>query len=880
MCFTGKWMKLFLKIVKTGALVIVGLAAIMFIAAILVQDKVAGIILRSLSNDISTKFEIGSVKLSFIKRFPRATLDLKDVLVHSSPGFDRTCFGENDTDTLLASRSVIMEFRVRDIIKGYYNINRIGVKYGFLKILTDTAGMVNYEIKSENISEQDNQLVINLEGIHISDLEAYYDNRATKLVIAGMMENGRLRSKISGDEIDFTAKGDLRIDLFSLYNFKITKNINAGVDVRLNSSESRIRFDKSFLTFDNNRFGMAGSISSDNILDLLVTGENINISGLKSYLPENFLSKANAYNPGGMLTVEGKIKGAATRTSNPGFDISFLVQDGRVTYKNSSLSIRNVSLNGSFTNGSKMIPQTSSLNISNFKGKLGSSVYTGSLLLSDFSSLHGNLELKGTLIPAELKEFFNLKGISSPKGSVEIDLRTRGMLPAKQKFRPSDLVTLQHDARLNFKSFGINVMNDKIKIDNTTGLINVSDKTTARDLIFTYNGQQIKLNGTFTGLPEWLAGETVTLKASASVIADRIDAGSFIPVKQTENKNPAPELPFSLPGDMILDVDFNIGNFSHKNFSARNVSGILDYKPGNLNFKRLTLNSLDGFISGDGFLVQNSDRTFMLKGTFNLNEINVKKTFSVFNNFGQSFIKDENLEGILSGSLSILIPMDDMLRPSVRSMLAEGKYILKKGALVNFEPMKELSEFIDISELENIRFEELANDFFIRNNSLYMPQMDVRSSAADLSINGRHGFDNDYEYHVRILLSEILSKKIPKPRPNTTQFGAVKDDGLGRTSLFLKIEDRGDEVKVSYDVKAAGTQVRSEMRKEKQSLKNILNEEYGWFRNDSSAVSKPASTGTPRFKVTWEETDSVKVTTEEPPSEKREPIIRNPFRKK
>ena len=84
--------------------------------------------------------------------------------------------------------------------------------------------------------------------------------------------------------------------------------------------------------------------------------------------------------------------------------------------------------------------------------------------------------------------------------------------------------------------------------------------------------------------------------------------------------------------------------------------------------------------------------------------------------------------------------------------------------------------------------------------------MDVKSSAVDLSVNGKHGFNNDYEYHIKMLLSEILSKKRKKSRNSVSEFGVVEDDGLGRTSLLLKIENKGDEVKVGYDIKAAGSE--------------------------------------------------------------------------
>lgn len=873
-------MRLLSKILKTGALIIAVVAAVMFIVSLLVQDKVAGIVLKSLSNDLSTKFETGSVKLSFIKKFPLTTLDLKNVLIHSSTGFDRTCFDETGTDTLLSAKSVIMAFKMTDIIRGNYNIGKIGLRNGLLRILTDTAGRVNYEITSGNITKPDDNLVINLEDIYFDNLEALYNNRATKLVIAGIMKNGRLKSNISGNNVDFKAKGNLIIDLFTLYNFKIRKNISADVNVTLNSSKDGVRFDKSSIKLDNTSFSMAGFISSDNQMDLSVTGEKIDLSSIRSYLPEKLYNKVTSYNPQGIMNIESKIRGTATRTSNPRVEIAFSVKDAVITYLHSSPALKNVSFNGLYTNGSKMILATSSLKINNFIGTLGSSTYTGSLSLSNFNKPRADLELKGKLIPAELKEFFHMKEISGPKGSVDLILRMTGILPRKEKYRINDFLPLNNSASLTFNSFGIGLGNDKIRVDNVNGNISVTDKIIARDLNFKYKDQQMKVNGSFINLPEWLAGEPVKLTASADIVSDRIVAESFLPANTSENKTVNTKRSFSLPSDMLLDLNFDIGNIYHKNFQAANVTGTLNYNSGIVTFKTLKLNSLDGIISGNGFFAQNADKSFMAKGTFNLEEINVRKAFTVFNNFGQNFIRDENLEGILSGYITVLVPMDSLLHPLIKSVSAEGKYLLRNGALINFEPVRSLSDFIEISELENIRFEELGNDFFIRNNALYIPQMDVRSSAADLSVNGRHGFDNDYEYHVKILLSEILSKKFPKPKPNTTEFGAVKDDGLGRTSLLLKIEDKGKDVRVSYDVKAAGSQVRNDMKKERQSLKTILNEEYGWFKNDTAPGEKPTESVTPRFRVTWEEIDSTKIKTEEQPAVKNEKLIKNIFKKR
>jgi len=150
--------------------------------------------------------------------------------------------------------------------------------------------------------------------------------------------------------------------------------------------------------------------------------------------------------------------------------------------------------------------------------------------------------------------------------------------------------------------------------------------------------------------------------------------------------------------------------------------------------------------------------------------------------------------------------------------------------------------------------------------------MEVKSSAADLSVNGKHSFDNDYEYHVKILLSQILSKKRSKNKNNISEFGVVEDDGLGRTSLLLKIIGKAEEAKVGYDVKAAGTQVKESFKKEKQTLKTILNQEYGWYKNDSMVNQKPQEKKS-RFKIVWDDGDSVQ-------NNPKSPALKNPIKKK
>ena len=101
-----------MKIVKLCAALILTVSIILLSASFLLKDKVGFIILRSLNKNLSTKLEVGSYKLSFLKKFPKASLELKNVVVHSSESFNKAEFRGINTDTLLAARLVSVEFRL------------------------------------------------------------------------------------------------------------------------------------------------------------------------------------------------------------------------------------------------------------------------------------------------------------------------------------------------------------------------------------------------------------------------------------------------------------------------------------------------------------------------------------------------------------------------------------------------------------------------------------------------------------------------------------------------------------------------------------------------------------------------------------------------
>jgi hypothetical protein len=172
----------------------------------------------------------------------------------------------------------------------------------------------------------------------------------------------------------------------------------------------------------------------------------------------------------------------------------------------------------------------------------------------------------------------------------------------------------------------------------------------------------------------------------------------------------------------------------------------------------------------------------------------------------------------------------------------------------------------------------MENDIFINNGTVSIPKMLINSSAVNFTVYGTHGFDGDYEYHVRLLLSEVLSRKARERNRDVSSFGQVKVDGTGKATVPLKIVCVNGKTSVGYDFGQVQDNIKNDIAVEKQALKGILNEEYGWYETDTTRI-RPAESK-PKFSITWEEGRELPAVTDTNQEEVKESPIRILLKKK
>ena len=114
-----------------------------------------------------------------------------------------------------------------------------------------------------------------------------------------------------------------------------------------------------------------------------------------------------------------------------------------------------------------------------------------------------------------------------------------------------------------------------------------------------------------------------------------------------------------------------------------------------------------------------------------------------------------------------------------------------------------------------------------------MPKMEINSNAINITMSGTHDFDNNVDYHFIVDLDEIRAKKAKAAKPQNTEFGIEEDDGGHRTRLYISMKGYIDNAEIKYDTKGAIQGIKDDLHQEKQNLKSILSDEFGWFKKDS-----------------------------------------------
>jgi len=816
--------------------------------ALMKGDRIASALIEKFNKSINTKISYGKINVTIFESFPSVTVRFNDLLISPSRDYDASQFAGEHGDTLLYASTLSLSAHLPSLLTGTIAIRSIAARDGKLILLTDDKGKINYELFSPEAKGGGKNLKLN--SITATNMMTVYSDKESKLTVAGNIETCSLSGEILGSGIFLTVSLTSNISTLDLSG-KVLHDIPGKAVIRLRKSDSSLSIARGSVELAGLDFGIDGIVNySSGTLDMSIEGRKINISDLAALLPDKWKSATVGLNPNGIMDLSCDLSGPYGKAGSPHFEATYSLSNGRLSNITQGLNVSNLTFSGSVTNGSQNRPETFMFSVDTLGASFGQAKITGSFRIKNLTRPEVSLSLNGDIIFDDLKKFIKTNFIGHQEGSIRGNIWLSGTLPEGVKLTAARLSELGPVAAFSFVDFGAELGTKGISFSGVNGSVRINEHLTADNLSFYYKGQHFTVSTEMRNFTAWLAGRPETMKVTGDLHADR-----FITTIFTGNDSDTTSADTTLvnlfPRNVTMDVTLTADSIFSKGFRAANFRSIMTYKPYVMNFSDVKADGLDGRLAGELLLGKQKNGSYIARGKLEVTDIDIHDAFRSFNNFGQEFIVSDNLQGRLTGNVTLLTPLNRHFDIISNAVVAEARLSILNGRLIEFGPTENLSRFLDVDELKNITFSKLENDLFIRNSTVSIPKMLINSSAGNFTAYGNHEFKGDYEYHIRVLLSEVLSRQARDKNRNVAAFNQIKVDGSGKATVPLKIICENGEVTVGYDLGQAQDEIKENIAEEKQTLKGILNEEYGWYKGDT--IRKTEEQTKPKFTITWEE---------------------------
>jgi hypothetical protein len=830
--------KILLRIVVTLFSLWIVLLIVLYFSSGKYRDHAIRMLKAQVDKYLLTEIRINKedIHVSLFKNFPYVSLDLNNILLKSAPGVNLHDFSITGADTLLFAERISLNFNIRSLLAKKYELKKIEVDGAILNLLSDKNGIENYNIikSSEEDTASQDSIRFDLRKVTFKGTKLNYQNVKSDVLFSDIVsraemtgsfkqENFLIILQMEADDNCLLIKRSPYIDHESMtFNIAVEKRGKAYFfrDSEVTIFGVKLKVDGKYNT-QSDDYNLSFSCNS-------VSLQRTKASLMKLWSDVLVLSPQN-----GDLNIRGTISGRGS--ANPSLSLQFEIKNGVFRNTKKNVRITDLYLKGSYSNGTKRNQQSSFLKIDSLSVQSGNSILFLTGNVQNFKSpifegrMRGYIELQKLMVIGPLASRFDLAGIA--KGNIQV----KGSLPSINTISNQDLQRIKLHGVVQLEDAYIKTLTNALPASTISGTVRVVNlmEIDLDDIIIRIGESDLQIKGDVTNLPYFISDKSSYPIYKCTVTSNEFHAEDFMP-GSSDTKNGPFKIEF--PDSLRIHADITLKSFAFGKFTAKDVSGIFSYNPKTMFVRNFSMKTMGGSISSDMRIDQSQDLIISENDAI-LQHVDMSELLYAFNEFGQTVITHEYIDGFLSGTIHVRATWDLFLNPVYKYLSLTSQATIDNGELIDYKPMLGLSDFIEVEELKHIQFDRLQTSVVVNNEKVIIGQMKINSSAISITGSGEHNFDNSYIYRFQVGLSDILYKKAKKRKSQNSEFGIIADDGLGRHIIPLEITGKDTVFEVKYDRKTAGTLFQEKVTQEKQTWKELTGPSEAAFRDSTPATN-------------------------------------------
>lgn len=744
-----RWSKITLKIL--GGLVALVLIIFTAIGLYVNANKktLLETITKQLNKNLNGTLTIGNMEPTFFKGFPGVSISLKNVVMKDS-------LWKTHQHTLLEAKDFDVSVNTMALLTGTIEIKKIGISNAKIYLFTDSNGYSNTAIfrkkdKKKKPQTEEESSDARLKKFSLKQVSFVVDNKkGHKLfqfdveMLSGDLDysfsgwEAKLKLKTMARSLAFnTRRGSFIKDKMLEGPFKINYNEDTGI---IDVAENQLNIGKDpfliFAKFDTSKENTDFSIN--------IKAPGILWRDAAALLAPNISSKLNMFDLKAPIDVTCKLVGNMGPGGDPSINVTALVKDNVLTTPGAvvdSCNFKGVFTNN-YLNGKGFTDENSAIKLYQFKGSYSEMPFSiDTVFIHNLDKPIATGVFKSKFEISKLNKAIGEETLHFTKGTANVKLAYKADIVDFKLSKPivTGLVDISN-ADVSYVPRNLNFKNTAISLNFTsTDLFIKNIRLQSGKSIITMDGTVRNFLNLYYNAPE-------KILLNWQINSRELHLGEFFgflgsrkPAKKTRRH--AKHSTFSqdmndLFEKSMVDMHLRVAKVYYNKFVATDATADLFLSDAGIGLKNVSVKHGGGSVKVDGKISQKGNLNHFSINT-TLSNVDIRNFFYSFDNFGMKSLTSKNLKGFLYSKAKIGGTITDQGRLVTNSLKGKVVFDVKKGALLSFDPIKNVGKFaFPFRDLDNITFENLNGNFDIRGQRITINPMQINSSILNMDVSG------------------------------------------------------------------------------------------------------------------------------------------------
>ncbi|MEJ7767596.1 MAG: AsmA-like C-terminal region-containing protein [Chitinophagaceae bacterium] len=723
-----------------------------------------------LNSRVKGDIKIGDLEPSLLSTFPSVSIRLSNVVVRDS------LWKQHHSD-LLKADDIFIRLKFFSLFSGTPEISKVIIRNGAIHVFSDSTGYSNeYMFKAQKDTAKDGNSVsratlpdIELNKVRVimalADRDKKYDFDINRL-------NCNIKTRENSLQID--VKMDMFVHSLAFNtdrgSFAKEKPLEGNVRLQFDRVKRRLKFDNAKLQIDDHPFtfsGMFDFLGVPPLYYLSIKTEKLNYRKASKLLSDNITSRLDSFNIEKPITVSVIIDGTIVPNRIPVISLEVNVKNNNISLPIGEFT--ESSFTGYFKNrlisSERPVDKNSGFYFTGFTGKWeGIQIKSDTVSITNLEHPVLSCDLHSSFKLEMLNELLGANSILFTNGRCEADVRYKGLIIE------GDTAGASINGSLRLRDAGINYTPRNLLLTNCSGNIVFDEKDVyVRQMKAQVASTQLTMNGGMKNLTSLIDKSPEKLVLDWNIASPKLNLNDFLSFlnKRSASANPnASKRRFlklanqidRLLQDCNVELQLNADRLTYKKFDASKVAANLQLTDRNVTLKNMSVEHAGGSLTLNGSMQEGATQNSIVVNSA-MENVDISKIFTAFNNFGQDGIVDKNLKGRLSANINItgaITGKAEMVENSLKGMI---DLRVKNGELINFEPIQKISQTaFKNRDFTDIKFAELKEKLEVNGSQIKVNRMEIQSTVMTMFVEGVYDIKKGTDLSIQIPLNNLAKR--------------------------------------------------------------------------------------------------------------------------